>query len=197
MRPVVISIDAKRYSITERHLANEGMFPKRWEGFDNVNKWHLATKDLYEFDNPKGGFRIKDACIGILLGHVTLWKALDWAAPRPYYHIMEDDVRLRPGWKEQFDKAMSVLPDDWDILYPGSGCAEGEAEHVAENLYRAKPQCLHWYVVRHKALKTLIKTNQIAWAPIDVQMIFRSFPFLKVYAVLPRIADQCHTTFPD
>lgn len=197
MRPIVISIDPQRYSITYDHLTKEGMFPTRWEGFDNKNKWHLSTNDYYEYDNPGGRFRIGGSVIGVMLGHYTLWKALDWGNPKPYYHIMEDDVRLKPGWKTQLQAAMDELPDDWDILYPGNGCALGEAELVAGNLYKAKPQCLHWYVVRHKALKTLIHTNQIAWAPIDVQMIFRSFPFLNVYAILPRIADQCGTTFPE
>jgi GR25 family glycosyltransferase involved in LPS biosynthesis len=52
------------------------------------------------------------------------------------------------------------------------------------------PLCTHCYVVRKKALKTLIETNEKIYAPIDLQMYFNSKHHLNCFTIFPRVADQ-------
>jgi hypothetical protein len=47
----------------------------------------------------------------------------------------EDDARFDPDWRERLLCALSVIPDDWEILHLGSSAWEGNAELVGENLY--------------------------------------------------------------
>jgi len=175
------------------YITGQGFEPKIWGAFDNKYEWKLETPYLYEEDHPGSGFRISGSVIGCTLGHWTLWKALDYFADEEYYHVMEADIHFVDGWRERFEQALKDVPDDWDMLYPGSCCAEGTGECVKGEVYAGKPMCTHWYMVKHKALKTLIQTNQQAWAPIDVQLILKTHPKLKVYCILPRLADQYNT----
>jgi hypothetical protein len=66
-------------------------------------------------------------------------------------------------------------------------------EHHHENKPSTWPLCTHCYIVRKKALKTLIETNEEQYGPIDVQLYFKSFPNMKIYAIDPRVADQFDT----
>ena len=174
-------------------LKEQGFDPKVWGAFDNKHRWNLITPYLYEEDHPGSGFRISGSVIGCLLGHWTLWKALDYLGDDEWYSIMEADIKFVDGWRERYDAAMSDVPSDWDMLYAGSCCAKDTGHHVAGDVYTGKPMCTHWYMVKHTALKTLIHTNQQAWAPIDVQLILKTHPKLKVYCILPRLADQHNT----
>jgi len=127
-----------------------------------------------------------------------LWRALEAFGEDDHYHIMEDDIRLRPNWRQGLQEAMSNLPDDWDLLYPGNCCAKSAPENLVRgNLYRGCPLCTHWYTVRHKALRTLIETNSAAWGPLDIQMQISSAKKLKVFSIIPRLADQNITDLED
>ena len=176
---------------TANLLKQQGWDVNLFEGFDNVNKWSLETNHTYEIDQPGTGYKIVRELVGIVMAHWILWRSLEAFGKDDYYHIMEDDVRLKENWRHDMERAMTHLPDDWDLLYTGSCCKKPEAEtHVAENLYRGAGLCTHWYTVRHKALKTLIETNSAAWGPVDIQMQVASAPKLKTYTILPRLADQ-------
>lgn len=55
----------------------------------------------------------------ILMTHVRiLWDA----AAKGYKNILifEDDVVIRDDYEEEFDKAISELPEDWDLFYLGT-----------------------------------------------------------------------------
>lgn len=181
---------------TIRHLNKNGINPRQFYGLDNQTQWKLTTEHCYEVDSPGSGFKISGTSLGCTISHWILWKALKWAPEQGFYSIMESDIRLRDGWQDVLNQCMADIPDDWDMIYPGNCCVK-DATLVKGNLYKARPLCTHWYIVRRKALATLIKTNALAWAPIDLQIYFRSQPKLNTYAILPRIADQHKTDFPD
>lgn len=183
---------------TKHVLEHQGWEVNLFEGFDNFNKWSLSTNHTYEIDNPGTGYKVGPKHIGISMAHFILWRALEAFGEDDHYHIMEDDIRLRPNWRQGLQEAMSNLPDDWDLLYPGNCCARSAPENLVKgNLYRGCPLCTHWYTVRHKALQTLIETNSAAWGPLDIQMQISSAKKLKVFSIIPRLADQNITDLED
>jgi len=200
MKTHVIAMPHEATTELVDRLESEGFEPQIWGGFDNAweNRtsnvgWKLSTNHTFEYDAPGQNYKIGGKTVGILLGHWTLWKALDYMGNEDSYHIMEADIKFVSGWRERFGKAMRDVPDDWDMVYAGSCCTQGVSEHVRGEVYRSKPQCLHWYIVRSKALKTLIHTNQKAESPIDIQLVLDTHPKLNVYTILPRLADQHNT----
>jgi len=194
MKAFLLHIAGEAATATRDHLENFGWDVEMFEGFDNKNKWSLRTNHTYDLDDPDADYRIGPTETGNILAHWVLWRALEHFGQDDHYHIMESDVRLRVGWARQLGVAMRNLPENWDMLYPGSCCKHPEEDlHVAENLYKGAPLCTHYYVVRHKALRTLIDTNSSAWGPIDIQIQQGSAPKLDVYTILPRLADQYNT----
>mgnify|MGYP003345342316 CR=1 FL=1 len=200
MKTHVIAMPSEADKKTVASLEREGFSPKVWGGFDNAWEhrtenfgWKLSTNHTYDYDALGQDYKIGGKTVGIALGHWTLWKALEYMGGEDYYHIMEADVKLREGWKPRLEQAMKDVPNDWDMIYAGNCCTQGVSERVKGEVYRSRPQCLHWYMVRRKALKTLIDTNQKAESPIDIQLVLDSHPKLNVYAILPRLADQHNT----
>lgn len=128
-----------------------------------------------------------------------LWSALEFErSDWDYVMILEDDILFRSHWKETVDTALKKLPDDWDILYPGSCCTRNRmGREIDSNLFKGMPLCTHCYIVRKKALKTLIETNNEVWAPIDLQMFFKSKHLLKTFTIFPRVADQEGCELPE
>ena len=194
MKTHLLYLEQDKLADTSRLLTEQGWEVKPFKGFDNKGEIHLKTNHAYELDHPGSDYRIGPSSIGNILAHWILWRALEAFGEDDYYHVMEDDVRLREGWKPAYEMAMDSVPDDWDMIYAGSCCIlKSNQPHVKNNIYEGCPLCTHWYLVRHRALRTLIETNSIAWGPIDIQINQRSAPRLKVYSILPRLADQHQT----
>ncbi len=97
------------------------------------------------------------------------------------------------------------MPPDFDFLFVGSACAEDkEPVHVAGNVYHFPyrpekpdyyPQTGFCYIVAKKCMQHLIDTQRDTGDPVDVSLIYKAFPQLNVYAILPRLADQGEKTF--
>jgi hypothetical protein len=69
---------------------------------------------------------------------------------------------------------------------------------VAGDVYESKAmQCTHAYVVRRNITPFLLKTLRKCWAPIDLQLQFEVFPYVKTFAVIPRIVSQFDTVIPE
>lgn len=182
-----------RWQSTEAHLRERGV---DFEPFLGINgaRWGLATILVYAEDGPGTGFKIGSKTIGMTLSHYMLWKTLGYCGG-DYWMVCEDDVRFHPNWRERLQAALETAPPDWDMIYAGScNCGNGPHEKVGKDLFNVGfPMCTHSYLVRRKALPILMDTQQLAWAGIDLQLGFRSFPKLKVYTILPRLADQHDT----
>lgn len=157
----------------------------------NANEAGLLTTHTYDRDHPGSGYRIPSKHVGLHLSHVMAWTTL-WHLGVGYGLVLEDDALFEDGWFPRYQQALRDVPDDMDILHLGS-CNTGDKvkTQVAGEVWEVKyPQCTHSYVVARKALPVLLATQQKIWAPIDLALIFNSYPQLKVYTVLPRICDQ-------
>ena len=72
---------------------------------------------------------------GCILSHIALWDRLK---DQDTFMIIEDDIKVRvDNPKEILNKAMSQLPDDWDMLYLGATLNQ-PPERISENLVRIK-----------------------------------------------------------
>ena len=187
------TIGLPRWQATEAHLRERGV---SFEPFLGINgaRWGLATTLVYAEDGPGTGFKIGSKTIGMTLSHYMLWKLFNYLEG-DYWMVCEDDVRFHTDWRERLQRALETAPPDWDMIYAGScNCGHGQHTQVGHGLYQVGfPMCTHCYIVRRKALLVLYETQQLAWAGIDLQLGFRSFPKLKVYTILPRLAEQHET----
>lgn len=183
----------------QNHFKESGVDNYRFfYGIDGP-KSGLVASVSYEVDKPESKLVMHPKQLGCFLSHWMLWKSLDFDPNTPdAVQIFEDDVLLRPHWKETVERALTKLPEDWDILFPGSCCAgDKRKKEYDSNLFEGFPLCNHHYIVRKKALKTLIESNEEVCQPIDIQAYFRSGPLLQSFIIFPRVADQVDTVFPD
>lgn len=183
----------------QRNLATAGISDYRLFYGVNGEESGLKASIPYEFDNPGSGYLIGAKHVGCSLSHWMLWSALEFErSDWDKVMILEDDVIFRSHWKETVDIALTKLPEDWDILYPGSCCTRNRmGRELDSNLFEGMPLCTHCYIVRRKALKTLIETNNEVWAPIDLQMFFKSKHLLKTFTIFPRVVDQEGCELPE
>ena len=142
---------------------------------------------------PGREYFITQGAIGCLLSHLMLWNVLIYQ-PEDEFLILEDDIKLADDFSDRYKKFRKELPDDWQIVYLGhlipGGLKEKGIIHISENVMVCKPMCTHAYMVKKSALKILIETNQLAWSPLDIQIIERSLPKLKHYAVKDPLITQ-------
>ena len=50
--------------------------------------------------------------------------------------------------------------------------------------------CTHAYMIKKESINTLIETNSMAWAHIDIQIQKKTLKILKHYVFLPALIDQ-------
>jgi len=195
-RTFVISINRHepipKYEATKKHLEEEGIQFETFLGLDS-KKCRLLPVDT--FDTDRKGDKISNYHIIGHLTHYMMWKTLSHL-PEDAFWVLEYDAIMAPGWREQFDSAMAVLPDDWDIVFLGSCCTQDRpTKHIGNNLYEVKwPMCGHAMMYRKKGLLVLLDIHQKIWGPLDIALFTDSLPLLRVYTILPRIATQLDTT---
>ena len=62
----------------------------------------------------------KKPILGCALSHLQLWWQLSHEKPEiNTYLIMEDDVKLQPGWEDKWNQAAGYIPEDADVIYLG------------------------------------------------------------------------------
>lgn len=193
METVVITMRGNsRIERMRQNLASAGVSDYRiFYGLNGV-KSGLKASIPYEVDHPGSGYLICSKHVGCAMSHWMLWNALEFEPSTPdMVMILEDDILFRPHWRETVERALTKLPENWDMLYPGSCCASGRmGRELDSNLFEGMPLCNHCYIVRKKALKTLIETNEEFYAPIDLGMYFNSRQHLNCFTIFPRVADQ-------
>jgi len=200
MRSRVITLreTPEREQACRKHLA-EMNFPNP-EFFHGVNaeKWGLTTTHTYEVDYPGAGIVIPRKHVGLHLSNWIVWQ-LSLQSGDDVTSIMEDDVLLASDWQPRLASALAAAPSDWDMLMLGHCNAMNKpATHVSGQLFDVRyPQCTHWYLVRRKALPILLETQEKVWAPIDLSMIFNSYPKLNVLTAIPRLATQSTITLEE
>ncbi len=182
-----------RWEKGKKHFADVGI-----EGIHSMpgvhgQKWGLATTHIYLVDNkPEEKFNIGPGRVAGNLSQYMTWLLMD-ALPYTHYLSLEDDARFVPDWKPRLEQVLKDIPPDFDFLFVGSCCAQGGANHVKGELFEYKgdyPQCGHALIVAKKCVPFLIASNRDSRNPADVSIKINSFPHLKVYGILPRLADQ-------
>lgn len=197
MKKFLLSLPIERPERTKKalkHLAEMEMDNVQViQGLD-ANFSGLVTTHPYEVDNPGSGFNMGAKPVGIFLAHYMAWtvaKSMDI----PEVLIMEDDVQLHQDWKERMRFNLEHAPKDWDVIFFGSCDTNGHLKkRVSFDLWEVfYPQCLHCYAVRQKALGYMLATQRKVYGPMDCTLIFHTWPALRVYTLLPRLAVQFDT----
>lgn len=193
----------KRFDDTVKHLDEQGIKWERFDGMDN-QICRLQSKDTFDLD--RAGERLEAKHVAATLTHYLLWQTMKYQ-PDESFVALEFDVRFVEGWKEQFDTAMNILPDDWDLVFLGSCCCEGREKFPVlpiptsltppTNLWDVRyPLCGHAIMYRKKCLETLLTIHQKINMPLDIAMFNMSLPKLRVYTILPSIVEQHNTFLP-
>lgn len=196
---ITLSDKPERRKAAQERLERQGVRPIWYEGV-NATVMGITPLNPYMRDDPVNGYPLAPHHIGIWISHYGAWAAAEvlWqvnGTGEEAVMILEDDADFHPDWKRVTQAALDSAPGDWDLIFPGS-CACGvqdQAARVAERLYRARPQCLHCYIARPRAIRRLLETHRRMAAPIDVAMYDDSMPSMKVFAILPRVVDQMAT----
>jgi GR25 family glycosyltransferase involved in LPS biosynthesis len=126
------------------------------------------------------------------LAHYMAWNAVV-ATGREATMIVEDDARFVEDWAAKLQYSMLFeVPPDFDWLYVGSyGYDNVPRTRVCGNVYDVRyPFTTHAYVVSVAGAKKLIETQRRCYAPVDHAIIEQSFPSMKVYTLIPRLAVQ-------
>jgi hypothetical protein len=179
------------------HFSERGLDNVEWIWGINAVLCGLDTSNPYEVDHPGSGFRIGQKLTGVGLGWYLAWSVCN-ALPDSHFLLFEQDVKLEPDFIPRFNQAMADVPPDFDWLFVGSCCTVNHpTEHIKGQVYEVKyPQCNHAQVVAKKCLPYVLATQRKLYGPVDCQLLRDTFPALKVYTVLPRLADQFDTYIP-
>lgn len=176
--------------LLQGHLRHRGIEHRLIRGI-NANKWGLVTTNQYHMDGPERATTIDPKHVGLHLSHYVAWSMQELNG----WHemtVLEDDCRFDRDWQQRYRAARKLLPRDWDILLLGSAHTQHRnKQQVAGDIWECWwPLTTHAYIVNEKALPILMATQEYAWAPIDISLTHRTYPRLRVYSILPRLAYQ-------
>ncbi len=164
--------------------------------FDVIHAIHGETFGLlpsrpYNEDRPGQGHLTPISQVGLTLSHYMTWQAC-LHVPGDVFMILEADCKFPMDWKERLDLAMSDLPEDWDIFLPGnSNTHDKPATHICGDVWDVRyPFTTHCYIVKKKALPVLLTNCRDATMKIDLLMIKKAYPLLRVLTMLPRLVEQ-------
>ena len=182
---------AERWKAEEEHLQAVSVPYKPFCGIDGRVSG-LTTAHTFEVNNPGTGEKIGIPTVSLYLSHYMLWKVLEHQEG-DYFLILEDDCRFDADWRPRFDAAWAILPDDWDFLFVGA-CGNnpvaGGMVGKHTNLYHHGAMCLHCYMVRKKVIPVLLEKMMPVTGPIDIELVYRAWKHISVYAIIPRLATQ-------
>ncbi len=179
-----------------KHLDARGFQFETVEGIHGETFGLLPSRP-YNEDHPGQGHLTPISQVGLTLSHYMVWnicyhQPLRGDDNKEEFLILEDDAKFAADWSERLDTAMTDLPDDWDIFLIGnSNTHDKEKKHVCGDVWEVKyPFCTHAYMVRRKALRCLLTHCRDATMKIDLLMIKKAYPLLRVYTMLPRLVEQ-------
>lgn len=153
----------------------------------------------------------KKAVMGCALSHLSLWLELASEAPIcENYLILEDDVKFRPGWLEQWKMAAEEIPEDYDVLYlggvlpPNRGVFDGLLEPVNAFWSKVRPNqifgqkeptnyfhfCNYAYILSRQGAQKILKTlsEHGGYYTSADHMICNRIDVLNHYVLNPMVA---------
>ena len=189
--------------LPENHRAAVDHFLKRKVDVEFINGVHAETFGIlswraYRKNHPKLGELNEMAQVGLCLSHYMAWQVCQFLKG-DLFMILEDDAEFPPDWKDRTADALANVPSDFDVLLIGSShCSDKPTEHVKGEIYEVKyPFCTHAYIVTSSAAAQLMEMVRDASMHIDIGMIEKAYPNLRVYTVLPRIVNQRGRVLPE
>ena len=153
----------------------------------------------------------KKPILGCALSHLQLWWDLAHEKPEiNTYLIMEDDVKLQPGWEVAWTSASGYIPEDADIVYlggilpPNRPGFERVKEKVNQYFSRVAPNsffgqqppnryfhfCNYAYILTRKGAETILKIMEERdgyWTSAD-HMVCNRVDRLNHYFLDPLVA---------
>lgn len=187
----------KRMKEANEYFASQGINDVLWVHGVHADVFGIKASRPYTRDpqNIETGETVKTKTVGCYLSHYMIYNIALSHPGWEYIFIIEDDCRFVDGWRDKLETALLDTPKDFDWLFVGSCCTEGrETTHIKGDVYEVKyPLCGHASIISRKALNHIIETSCHADYPIDVSLFDFTFPNLKVFTILPRLAEQQNT----
>lgn len=180
----------------QRHFKEVGIEAEVFNGIHGTTSG-LRTTFPYEIDAPGSGWNCGIKPVATWLSFYTMWCAMSYM-PDEYFLTLEWDAKFPADWKSRTEQALRDVPKDFDYLMLGSCCcADVPKKHIKGDVWETKmAQCGHATIIAKKALPVLLRTQRRVYAPLDISLTLHTFQHLKVYVVLPRIAEQFDTVLP-
>lgn len=207
MRVFCVTLTDRKYgkhtpheSHSHAHFAERGIDVQWYYGIhaERIGVNSVVTSAVIGPTDPDQTHSIGMMPTGCWLSHRALWAAL-LLLPDDSFLVIEADARFETNWRERFDASVRDVPEDWDMLFVGSCCTSHSRKLIKGEVYEgARPQCTHAYCVRKKALLPLCELADEAGTrkPVDTMLVHHATPRLRIYTVLPRIADQYDSILP-
>jgi GR25 family glycosyltransferase involved in LPS biosynthesis len=192
---LTIQRNKARFDATMEHLRGQQIEPTVFHGLDGdtcglETRWEIKYKGD---DTPE----IIRRWVALYFSHFAMWKMCSYQ-PYDAFVILEDDVRLVEDWKFHLAMAMEDAPPDWDLIFVGNCCTDGRPKtQIKERLWKVDyVNCTHAYVVRAKALRTLLEKCERVDMKLDLSITLNAVPHLNTLALLPTLALQEGTILP-
>lgn len=187
------------------HFVDAGLPDVKFVPGINGEKFGLKTIFPYAVDDPSGNFFCGHHETGIFLSHYMLWIHVMLNGETAL--IMEDDCKWLPGWKENLEQDLNDVPEDFDFLFVGScACKNLPKTKVKGRVWFAKyPACFHAYVITPQGARIMVEDMRKMFGPVDLMTFVKDprggsippFARMKVYTILPRLAEQFNTNIPE
>lgn len=186
----------EKWAFISNHFKQSGFECEPFNGI-SAKESGLVTELTYDVDAPGSGYRVGRKPVATWISFYMLWSAMQYMNEH-FFAQIEWDCQLVPDWRPRLEQAMKDVPADFDIVMAGNCCCEGKPKtHIKGEVYEMKTaNCGHFSIISKKALLVLLGTQRRVYAPLDLSLIYHSFPHLKVYVILPRIAGQFDTVIP-
>lgn len=193
VRTICISCPSE---LPEAYKAAVDHFTQREVNAQFIHGIHAETFGIlawrpYRKNKPKLGELVEMAQVGLSLSHYMAWQVCEFLDD-DLFMILEDDAEFPDDWASQVLDALADVPDDFDILLIGSSnTADKEKTQIKGRIFEVKyPFCTHAYIVTKAAIPSLLELVKDASMHIDIALIEKAYPKLRVYTVLPRIVSQ-------
>lgn len=109
--------------------------------------------------------------------------------------VLEDDADFKHNFNRNFARLVSVLPDDWQMLYLGGNSYSNEDIGIKGLRKSFATLTTHAYGVKAEILPTLIQASLNEKYPIDMGYSDLHLE-LQVYVAIPGLVGQ-RTSFSD
>ena len=194
-----INLDRRtdRRSWMDSHLTDAGVTAHRWPACDGtkantqemIEHGLLTPRAVADIHTPVEqkvfGVTMTVGAAGCAQSHVSLWQHVARQPSDRLTVILEDDVRVEWSRLQPF---LRDVPDDWDILYLGSGQYTTTDEKLSSSAKYAgvsHAYGLFGYIIRPRSVDKLLSV-----LPLDSQIdgALQSLPLNK-YIAVPAVVE--------